>query len=80
VSRVIVYSQPGCGACRAEKDWLSQQGVAFEDRDIRAKPEWLQEIRVLGSQATPTTVVETEWGREVVIGFDRALLSKLLGL
>lgn len=78
VAGVIVYSQPTCPPCRAEKAWFESQGVAFEDRDVTADPRWLQELVALGSQSTPTTVVESDGSREVVIGFDRTRLRALL--
>jgi hypothetical protein len=42
---------------------------------------WIQELIDLGSQGTPTTVVEGDDGaREVIVGFDRKRLAKALGL
>jgi glutaredoxin len=74
MARVIVYSQPTCAACVAEKAWLRQAGIDFEERDVRASRAWLMQLLALGSRATPTTVVEGASGRRVVVGFDRAQL------
>lgn len=43
-------------------------------------PEWVQEIVAAGAHATPATFVELDAGREVVIGFDRARLQRILDL
>ena len=32
--RILIYSTPTCPDCRALKEWLSQQGIAFEERDL----------------------------------------------
>lgn len=45
-------------------------------KNIREDPEALQELLKLGAQATPVTVIDGE----VVIGFDRGKLERLLGL
>lgn len=58
--------------------WLSQEGIAFEERDITKNEAWLDELMDLGASATPTTVVEWEGHREVIIGFDKEKLSALL--
>jgi arsenate reductase-like glutaredoxin family protein len=79
VAKVTVYSQPHCAPCAAEKAWFHSEHVAFEDRDVSSNPAWLEELLALGSQSTPTTVVEAEDGRQVVIGFDRPRLRTLLG-
>lgn len=79
MAKVIVYSQPTCGPCNAEKAWFDAEGIAYEDRNVHASQDWLRELVALGSQSTPTTVVESEDGRDVVIGFDRNRLRALLG-
>ena len=55
--------------------------MEFEDRDIAKNRAWISELIEMGSQGTPTTVIEREDGeREVIIGFDRRRLAKALGL
>ena len=59
-----------------EKAWLSQNGVAFEERNITDDPSALEELVELGMFSTPITLIDGE----VVVGFDREKLSKLLEL
>lgn len=61
--------------------WLSQQGVEYEGRDITQNRAWIEDLQKLGSQATPTTIVEGDGGkRTVIIGFRQAELKQALGL
>ncbi len=62
--------------CGMEKAWLSQNGVAFEERNITDDPSALEELVELGMLSTPITLIDGE----VVVGFDREKLSKLLEL
>lgn len=78
--KVVVYTQEGCGPCTAEKLWLKDNGVEFEERDIRENSQYLNEIVELGASATPATVIEDENGSEVILGFDQERLEKVLGL
>jgi glutaredoxin 3 len=57
-------------------EFLSQKGVAYTAKDISTDMEARKELVGLGSRATPTITVDNE----VVIGFDRAKLSTLLGI
>ena len=57
------------------KEFLSQRGVKFIERDIAADESALAELSQLGVFTTPVTVI----GGEVVLGFDRAKLEGLLG-
>ncbi|MGQ9585707.1 MAG: glutaredoxin family protein [Anaerolineae bacterium] len=56
------------------KEFLSQKGVDFTERDIVLDPESLGELEALGVMTTPVTVI----GKEVIVGFDKARLEHLL--
>src|SRR5574337_603886 len=76
VQSVTVYRQPGGGSCHQEKEFLSQKGIAFIDKNIQEDRSALEELLRLGYRATPVTVIDDE----VIVGFDRRKLMRLLGL
>lgn len=78
--KVIVYTQEGCGPCTAEKLWLKDKGIPFEERNIRENAQYLNEIVELGASATPATVIEDDNGSEIILGFNQEQLEKVLGL
>ncbi|WP_026569521.1 MULTISPECIES: glutaredoxin domain-containing protein [Sediminibacillus] len=78
--QVILYSQETCSPCHAEKEWLKDNGVSFEDRDIRSDSQYMNEVMALGASATPVTVIKEADEQEVVMGFDKERLSVLLGI
>jgi glutaredoxin 3 len=59
-----------------EKAWLSEKGIDFETRDVIEDDQAMKELEELDVYSTPVTVI----GDEVVIGFDRKKLEKLLRL
>ncbi len=61
--------------CDRVKEFLSQKQVEFTERNIAADPAALAELEKLGYMTTPVTLVDGE----VVVGFDRARLERLLG-
>ena len=61
--------------CGRVKEFLSQKGVPFTERDVSQDEEALVELETLGVMTTPVTVIDGE----TVIGFDRANLERLLG-
>ena len=69
--KTIVYTQPGCPACHRETTFLTQKGVEFEEKNVREDHAAMQEMVRIGSQATPTTVIDGE----VIIGFDPKRIS-----
>lgn len=56
------------------KEFLSQNQVAFVERNIAAEPAALTELEKLGYMTTPVTVA----GGEIIVGFDRPKLERLL--
>ena len=61
--------------CNRVKEFLSQKGVDFTERDITVDDLAIAELEELGYMTTPVTVID----EEVVIGFDRERLEHLLG-
>ena len=62
--------------CAKVKEFLSQNNVAFTDRNITADETALTELEKLGYMTTPVTVIDGE----VVVGFDVPKLRSLLQL
>jgi glutaredoxin/uncharacterized damage-inducible protein DinB len=48
-----VYWRPGCSSCVKVKEFLSQQGVAFESIDVSARPEAMNDLAAFGVKTVP---------------------------
>lgn len=62
---VLVYTQPGCGPCKATVRSLERTGVEHELVDITEHPEGADFIRNHGWQATPVVNVTDDEGTTV---------------
>jgi len=60
--------------CGRVKEFLSQRGVPFVERDVAQDETALIELEQLGVFTTPVTTIDDD----VVIGFDRERLNALL--
>lgn len=76
---IIVYTTPTCPDCRTLKSWLTQQGFAFEERDL-SDPAIMEEAKArTGVRVAPITIV----GDQVFYGTfpsQKAALTTILGL
>ncbi len=61
--------------CGKVKEFLSQKGIRFTDRDVSRDEAALEELQALGLMTTPVTVIDDQ----TVVGYDRSLLEQLLG-
>jgi glutaredoxin len=65
---IHLYTEPGCAACIEAKSFLTSRGIAFEERDVRANPEYLRILTDdLDSCTLPTLVADDT----IIAGFDR---------
>ena len=72
---VKVYSTPTCGYCRMAKQYLTEKGVDFKEYDVSVDSTAASEmVNLTGQMGVPVITVDNE----VVIGFNRAMLDKLL--
>lgn len=60
--------------CEKTKEFLSQKGIQFADRDVTKDESAFEELRRLHSMTTPVTLI----GGEVIVGFDPEKFNKAL--
>lgn len=74
---VLVFTAPGCGPCHAVVRFLRDRGVSFVEKSVD-DPANMEELleRTGGLRGTPVVIVDGE----VVRGFDRGRLTRLLEL
>ncbi len=60
--------------CNRVKEFLSQKGISYTERDVSQDQGALDELQRLGFMTTPVTVIDTD----VVVGFDRDKLEAAL--
>lgn len=75
--KVKVYSTPSCPYCELLKQFLKDKGVEFEAIDVSQDEEGQNYIKEkTGKMAVPVTEID----KEIVVGFDKEKIVKLLNL
>jgi len=60
--------------CDQAKDYLSQKGIEFQERDIAQDPSALADLKKLGYMTTPMIVIDGS----VIVGFDADKIDQVL--
>lgn len=60
--------------CDQAKEYLSQKGIAFEERDIAQDSTALADLKKLGYMTTPVIVIDSA----VIVGFDADKIDQAL--
>jgi glutaredoxin-like YruB-family protein len=72
---VKIYSTSTCPFCIRAKAYLDSQGIAYENIDVSAGEQGVEEmVKISGQMGVPVIVID----KEVVIGFDKPRLDELL--
>ncbi|MBA7556782.1 hypothetical protein ES705_49501 [subsurface metagenome] len=73
--KVVIYSTPTCPYCKRAKDYLSRKGIPFVDRNVAVDRDAAKEmIQKSGQMGVPVITIDNE----IIVGFNQALLDKLL--
>jgi len=71
---IHLYTEPGCSACVEAKNFLKSRRIHFEERDVRANPEYL---RILTEDLDSCTLPTLVAGDTLIAGFDREEYERL---
>ncbi|MCI7240681.1 MAG: glutaredoxin-like protein NrdH [Aerococcus suis] len=72
---VTVYSKPNCTQCNFTKRFLNDKDIPYQEKDITASDEALNEVRDLGFQSLPVVMAD---GLEPFNGFRPDKLKQLV--
>jgi glutaredoxin len=77
---VVVYKTAWCGVCKKLEGYLQRKGVEYVAKDIEKDPAAAAELRAKAARAGVRTgsVPVIDVGGELLVGFDRARLERIL--
>ncbi len=74
---IKIYSTPACPYCVTLKTFLKEHNIEFEDIDVSADAKALDEmVKKSGQMGVPVTDIDGE----IVVGFDKNKISRLLNI
>ncbi len=74
---VKIYSTPTCPYCARAKQFLKDNNIEFDDIDVSADQEKVQEmVQKTGQMGVPVLDIDGE----IIVGFDKDKIKVALGL
>ncbi len=74
MAKVTVFTSPTCTFCKQAKEYLKENNIEFDERDISKDMDARKELLSKGYAGVPIIRVDDE----DVVGFDKAKLDELL--
>lgn len=83
--QVTIYSTPTCAYCKAAKRFFEENNIEFTDHNVAEDTEKREEmIEKSGQMGVPVIFIsdssDSSKEPEIMVGFDKARLSELLGI
>ena len=75
MEEVIIYTSNTCPYCTLAKNYLTEKGIEYTEKNIQTDKEARDELMKMGHMGVPVLVSN---GQEIV-GFDKQKIDQLLG-
>lgn len=77
MAKIRIFSTPTCPYCISLKEFLKENNIEFDDIDVSRDQEALNEmVTKSGQMGVPVSEIDGE----IIIGFNREKISKLLNI
>ncbi|MBS3112899.1 glutaredoxin family protein [Candidatus Woesearchaeota archaeon] len=75
--KVIIYSTPTCHYCVQAKEFFDENKVKYRDFNVAENEKAREEmVKKSGQMGVPVIVI----GNEIIVGFDKSKIKKVLKL
>lgn len=71
---VKIYTSNTCPYCVSAKDYLTEKGIEYTEKNVQTDKEARKELMAMGHMGVPVLVID---GEELV-GFDKAKIDSLI--
>ena len=77
MAKVTIYTTPTCVYCKATKAFFQEKNIQYTEKDVAIDEKARDEmVRRSGQMGVPVIDIDGK----LIIGFDKAKLSELLGI
>jgi glutaredoxin 3 len=76
-NKVVVYSTPSCVYCKLAKQYFTEKGVKYVEKDVFTDLQAREEmVTKSGQMGVPVIDINGK----LIVGFDKTAINELLGL
>ncbi|MFC1622403.1 glutaredoxin family protein [Patescibacteria group bacterium] len=77
--KIKIYSTQFCGYCKLLKQYLEEKKISFVEVNVSQDETAQKEmITKSGQQGVPVTIIENDGKEEIIVGFDKNKIDKIL--
>ncbi len=72
--KIKIYTSNTCSHCHAAKDYLTEKGYSYEEKNVSTDPQSKKELMAMGYMGVPIIMVD----EDVIEGFNKNKLDEIL--
>jgi len=77
MANVTIYTTSTCGFCKMAKEFFKESNIEYQEHDVTMDQHAQEEmVKKSGQMGVPVIDIDGQ----IVVGFDKAKLSSLLGI
>ena len=77
MSKITIYTTPTCAYCKMTKAFFKEHNIVYEEKDVANDNALAEEmVKKSGQMAVPVIDIDGQ----IIVGFDKEGLSKLLNI
>ena len=77
MSKITIYTTPTCAYCKMTKAFFKEHNIVYEEKDVANDHALAEEmVKKSGQMGVPVIVI----GNEIIVGFDKSKIKKVLKL
>ncbi len=77
MQKITIYTTPTCAYCKMTKAFFKEHNIMYEEKDVANDHTMAEEmVKKSGQMAVPVIDIDGQ----IVVGFDKEKLSKLLDI
>lgn len=77
MKKVVVYTSQTCPHCPPVKDYLTENNIPFENKDLSTDAAARKDLMKRGVMSVPTIIIDDT---DIIVGFDKDKIDETFGL
>lgn len=78
MKKILIYTSPSCGYCTMAKQYFSQIGAKYEEKDVSDPQNAEEAVQRSGQMGVPVIYIGEGESAKMILGFNKDEIDKAL--
>ncbi len=78
MKKVVIYTSPSCGYCTMAKQYFTQIGAKYEEKDVSDPKNAEEAVSKSGQMGVPVIMIGESDSAKIILGFNKEEIDEAL--